>query len=891
MRGVKFVSDPSELSKLRLERARSEKFRIEPVRGGDALARRFRVFSESRRRYLVELRDVAHPVNFCECPDYGVNLLGTCKHIQAVASRFFRRARTARPRRRRGALVYLSRLDAPRVMFHPLGPLSPRARAVRDAFFRDDGSLAAGDPDTLERLLKACSGDGVRVGDEVRHHLEALRIRRDWEDTFRALDAKISSTPNLLTVPLYPYQLEGVRHLLRRRRAVLADEMGLGKTAQAIAAATLLAREGLTRRILVVCPASLKHQWEKEIRRFSGGATALVSGPPRARHELYRSGPLFTIVNYELVYHDREFLRDSGISWDLVILDEAQRIKNWRAKTSDAIKDLRGRSRFAFVLTGTPFENNIEELFSVCQFVDPTVLGPLWKFYDRHFQLDDKGHALGYRNLDELRRRIEPVFLRRAKEEVSLQLPPKVVNTYYVELNPAQREAHDSWMQNAARLMNIMKRRPLLPKERERLMMYLLMARRACDDSGMAKGDPSASPKIKELERLLEETVQGGGRKAILFSEWVDMLDLASTLLRRRRIGHVYLHGGVPSSARGRLVEQFREDPACRVFLSTDAGGVGLNLQPASLVINLDLPWNPARLEQRIGRAHRIGQRNPVQVVNLVAEDCIEQRIEGILGGKRELFEAVFGRDEGATEIALSSSAGPAQELVRKLVGEEEWAEGGGKVSPPAIDRSRTFEEALAAALGPGRFELLRLPRPQDGVSALVAIDNPPPDADERVARAAAAMGEAPPAIVAKEVLSTVRALVPPPLPAAPSKPPPPAAIGRALAAARCLRDSGFTAEAIAQVGRALLGSLGGLLERHGVPVPSPAQIPLAARRGLIGRPSVPRALVDRALAALAWSQASDGAAGAVTLDDATANELFAEAEGILGELDACAAG
>jgi hypothetical protein len=443
-------------------------------------------------------------------------------------------------------------------------------------------------------------------------------------------------------------------------------------------------------------------------------------------------------------------------------------------------------------------------------------------------------------------------------------------------MTPAQRETHDSWMQQVGRLLAILQRRPLLPKERERMMMYLLMARRSCDDSSLGNGEPSSSPKIKELGRILEELVQDGGRKAIVFSEWVDMLDLARSTLKRLRIGHVYLHGAVPSSRRGALVDRFREDPSCRVFLSSEAGGLGLNLQAATVVINLDLPWNPARLEQRAGRAHRIGQREPVQVVNLVSEKSIEHRIEKLLEGKRELFDAVFGDDPKRTEIPLPSQAGPAQELVRQLVDEKEWREGGGRVAPDKIERPRTLEEAMVSALGSVRHEILHLPAPQDGVSTLVGVDRPAPEHQERVAQAASAIGEPVPRVVSREVLSVVRALSRKPVPAE-------GGVDRALSAARCLRKAGFGSEAVAHVGRAVLRALSELLERHGLPAPAPNLIPLAIRRDLIPRNAAPRPLLERAIAVVGWTGCSELSGG---LDDATADELMAEGQQVLAELE-----
>ncbi|MEK7865051.1 MAG: SNF2-related protein [Planctomycetota bacterium] len=921
MKAAEFIADPVEQEKMRRERALAEPYRVEERTVGPTGVR-IRVVSPSLRRYDVEVRDPARAVNACTCPDFAVNLLGTCKHLEAV----FRRHRTkwSEDLPDRGGIVYLRRTGTSAVAFHAFGRLTERAASVRDAWFGPEGTLR--DLGSSESLLAACEQAGVAVGAEVLVHLAAERERLDWEAAADRLCVEVDERGRgLLSVPLYPFQAEGVRFLVRRRRAVLADEMGLGKTIQAIAAARLLSRAGLVSRVLVVCPASLKHQWYGEVKRFTEAEARVVSGGPRQRQETYRQGPLWTVANYEQIFHDREFLQDAAVGWDLVILDEAQRIKNWRAKTSDAIKDLRGRCKFAFVLTGTPLENNLEELFSVCQFVDPNVLGPIWKFYERHFQLDDHGHTRGYRRLDELRARIAPVLLRRTKEEVQLQLPPLVSNTFYLQMTPNQRDAHDNWMKAATILYKIMERRPLLPKEEERLMMDLLLARRACDDSTMGHGDPSPSPKIDELGKIVDELVVEGGRKAILFSEWKDMLDLVSRNLAQKKIGHAYLHGGVPSQHRGRLIERFREDRACRVFLSTEAGGQGLNLQAASVVVHLDLPWNPAKLAQRTARAHRMGQRETVQVIHLVAQNSIEHRMEELLAGKRGLFASVFGRKATETEWKRPASGGPAKELLRLMVTEQEWRDGGGAQTPERVERTRSFEEALAAALGTKEVHLFRMPRAVDGVTSVLSLGKDVPKAQDVVSRVASTWGEPVPRVVPQEILEAFRRLCPavaepavavtrPPgvrvAPAAPSAAqssapdgpqtpapvelavvkaagprtspaPSDADVPRALSAARCLASSGYVAEAAVQAGRAVVEALSTLLARHGVEVPAPHLVPLAVRRDLAPKEAIARPLLDRALAAVACAQSCDG----TSLDDATARSLLAEAEEVVAEL------
>ncbi|MGH8586384.1 MAG: DEAD/DEAH box helicase, partial [Gammaproteobacteria bacterium] len=203
-------------------------------------------------------------------------------------------------------------------------------------------------------------------------------------------------------MPLFPYQREGMLHLAFNERALLADEMGLGKTIQAIAACALLHRLGQAERVLIVTPASLKTEWEEQIRRFTPLAYQIVFGGPKARLCAYGHAPFFTIVNYEQMVKDALTV-NAELKPDIVVLDEAQRIKNWSTQTAQAIKRL--ESRYAFVLTGTPIENRIDEIHSLMDFLDPTVLGPLFRFNREFYRLDERGRPSGYQNLASLNAR------------------------------------------------------------------------------------------------------------------------------------------------------------------------------------------------------------------------------------------------------------------------------------------------------------------------------------------------------------------------------------------------------------------------------------------------------------------------------------------------------
>jgi SNF2 family DNA or RNA helicase len=336
---------------------------------------------------------------------------------------------------------------------------------------------------------------------------------------------------------------------------------------------------------------------------------------------------------------------------DLIILDEAQRIRNWTTATARTIKQL--KSRYAFVLSGTPLENKLEELFSVVEFVDGRRLGPAFRFLHEHRMEDENGRLLGYRGLDRIHEQLAPILLRRTRQEVLKELPERTDQVFRVPLTPKQAEPYYEQSDILAALMRKWeKQRWLSEIDHRRVLCCIQNMRMLCNSTFLFDKETNHSPKLAEFREILRELALEENRKVVVFSEYERMTHLAGEELRKLGIGFVSLHGGVPSRQRGALIEQFRNDPDCKVFLSTDAGGVGLNLQAASAVVNFEPPWNPARLEQRIGRVHRLGQSRPVQVIHLLTTDSIEERVWETLRLKKSLFAGVF--DSPASEVSFA---------------------------------------------------------------------------------------------------------------------------------------------------------------------------------------------------------------------------------------------
>lgn len=624
--------------------------------------------------YRVQIRSLDQRMNYCTCPDLASNRLGTCKHIEA-ALHYASKQPDYRNLKEAGcpvSFVYLAWESATRpvIRLHRKADTESGFGALLSEFFNQDGVFIGRVPDDFYRFSEQVYGrDDFQLGDDAVQYVrqcaddaaQALRGQKIKQEILRA-----NGVLPGIRARLFPYQSEGVAFLASRGRALLADDMGLGKTLQAITAASWLADNEGVQRVLVVCPASLKHQWAREIQKFTPYSAQIIQGGAENRMVQYRADALFFVINYELVLRDLSVINER-LKPDLVILDEAQRIKNWRTKLSSTVKLI--PSRYVFVLSGTPLENRLEDLYSLLQMVDARVLGPLWRcLLDFHIS-DDRGKVIGYRNLSELRRRIAPVMLRRNRTLVSDQLPDRTEVTLDIPLTAKQQELHDSALSTAGRLATISKRRPLTPGEHNRLMAALQQARMACNAAGLVDKETRGSPKLDELARLLDELCLQSNRKAVVFSQWALMTEMVESLARSMGLGCVRLHGGIPSHQRGELMEKFQNDEAVQVFISTDAGGTGLNLQSATLLINLDMPWNPAVLDQRIARIHRLGQKQKVQIFLLLAEDSYEQRVASLVKGKRDLFDNVISPD--ASEDVVGVSKKMLQTLIDDLAAPE----------------------------------------------------------------------------------------------------------------------------------------------------------------------------------------------------------------------------
>lgn len=670
----------------REERAQAEKMQTKSLNPSRPWTDYLVTSQLSGKTYRVALRGAERGESYCSCPDFRKNTLGTCKHILHTLRKIRRRftdVQLSTPYRQTQLALHLRYGESLELRFLIPDELASAAAKIiaplRDKPIEDL-------PDLMRRIgrLEAL-GEDILVYPDAEEYLQ----QRLFQERIAGLVADIRRDPanhplrrELLREELLPYQLDGIAFAVGAGRAILADEMGLGKTIQAIGVAEMLAREAGIRKVLIVTPASLKSQWRDEIKRFCGREALLVNGSAEERAELYRNDSFFTVCNYEQVI--RDILAIERVAWDLIILDEGQRIKNWETKTSGVIKGL--HSTFALVLSGTPLENRLDELFSVVEFIDDRRLGPAFRFFPRHQLRDDEGQMLGYQRLGELRERLRPILLRRTRDSVLRELPPRTDELIRIPATDEQAELHYSHMKVVVQIVN----KPFINEmDMLRLRRSLLMCRLAANSTALVnKQHPGYSTKLQTLDELLQQLLGEPDRKIALFSEWTSMLDLIEPLVKKHNADFVRLDGDVPQRARAALVQRFQTEPQCRLFLTTNAGSTGLNLQAADTVINVDLPWNPAVLEQRIARAHRMGQTNPVQVYILVTEGTIEESLLATLAAKQDLALAALDSESDVDQVLMTRSSEALKQRLERLLG--------AKPAAP-VDESQQQEERLKA--------------------------------------------------------------------------------------------------------------------------------------------------------------------------------------------------
>lgn len=439
------------------------------------------------------------------------------------------------------------------------------------------------------------------------------------------LESLLSGSTLDFPFPPFRHQFEGVAFLFPRQAAILADEMGLGKTMQAITAVRMLLHSGQLRNILLICPKPLVTNWQREFATWAPEIPiGIIEGPTVKRSYLWeqQSTPV-KIANYELMMRDQEQVLGENTHFDLVILDEAQRIKNANNTTAKVVRKI-SRHR-SWALTGTPIENSVNDLHGIFEFLMP-------------------GYLPQGMGIDELAREVGDYVLRRTKDLVMKDMPPRLYRDALLELSPEQQETYATAEENGIVRLNDMGSEITV----QHVFELVLRLKQICNFDPVS----GTSSKLQRLQADMEE-VAASGQKAIVFSQWVKTIDQMKPHLQK--FGPLEYHGRIPSHKRDDILQQFKEDPEKHVLLmSYGAGSVGLNLQFCRYVFLFDRWWNPAIEDQAINRAHRIGAAGSVTITRMTSENTIEERIHSILEEKRALFETLFSATSGPRNLGLT---------------------------------------------------------------------------------------------------------------------------------------------------------------------------------------------------------------------------------------------
>lgn len=468
------------------------------------------------------------------------------------------------------------------------------------------------------------------------------------------LETMLAGQELIMPFEPFPHQYEGIGWLFSQEAALLADEMGLGKTMQMITAVRLLLRGGQVRRVLLVCPKPLIPNWQREFRAWAEELPVVTVEGDTARRNLIWKMPGVPILmtNYEVMVRDMETMpEEERPKFDLVVLDEAQRIKNRDSKTAEITRDLKRRR--SWCLTGTPIENRPEELVSLFEFMEVV-------------------NARATPDLRQLSKLADQYILRRTKDIAMKDMPPRLDRDAYLDLSPAQKYAYTVAEKEGVVQLNDMGDQVTVQHVFE-LVLRLKQ---------ITNFDPltNESSKLDRLIADMEEIAQSGG-KAILFSQWTKVLDWLGE--RLQQFNPLIYHGGVPTKKREPILTEFKEDPSKHILLmSYGTGAVGLNLQFAGYVFLFDRWWNPAVEDQAINRAHRIGQKSTVIVTRFICNDTIEERIDAVLRHKREIFESVLG--DGDVEDAARSLT--AAEIFGLFDLKAKHGKGTRKIAPKVVE-------------------------------------------------------------------------------------------------------------------------------------------------------------------------------------------------------------
>jgi len=501
-------------------------------------------------------------------------------------------------------------------------------------------------------MVKRLWGDEIDFTDGLKDYLE--KERKEKQERLEEKEKEDAKLKTDLKQTLYPYQRVGVSFLSKAGSAILGDDMGLGKTLQALATVDEIGAQ----KVLIVCPNTLKGVWAKEIDKFlSGEEYAIVDGGKKKKLNQIKAGKRFTIINYEAIRQKEKELTEEGKElakkdWDVIIFDEAHRIKNRKAQQTKACLKVAKKAKRVYHLTGTPIMNKPYEIWTLLNAINPDKYTSFWRFVDLYCEKwhNGWGWEIGKaKNPEEFREFLAPIMLRRKKEDVLDDLPSKTTQQIPVQLKPKERKLYNQMRDEMVAELS----------EKDSVSAPVIIAqitrlKQICVSSELLK-EKKKSWNSKKIETLLDIISDSNGQGIVVFSQFKEAIKLVSKALENKGIGYSILTGDSNQKQRERAIESFQKGET-KVFLTTiQAGGQGITLTAGSIAVFLDKHWTPAINNQAVDRIYRIGQEKPVTIYELFAEDTIEQWIEELLEEKSEIFKQLIEKSDGVDSTQILS--------------------------------------------------------------------------------------------------------------------------------------------------------------------------------------------------------------------------------------------
>jgi SNF2 family DNA or RNA helicase len=440
---------------------------------------------------------------------------------------------------------------------------------------------------------------------------------------------------SLLNIPCFEYQKQGILFLKTCKSALMGDEPGLGKTLQSLSVSVLVK----AKKVLIICPSSLKLNWQDEINKWFKLPSTVVEGSPSERQAQWDADVIYYIVNYECMLRDIELIKSK--KWDMIIADEATRISNPKAKQAKAIKTIPCQRKLA--LTGTPFNNAVQDLWNVLDFCEPNYLGSFWRFTEKYCVKNRFNSIEGYQNLDSLASKIEKRMIRRLKKDVLHELPDKIYENVFITPAKREQEIYEAVKEEILSELNAIG----FENENINNILTKLIRLRQSADSLELVSDYAVSSKLDALKELLTDLINED-KKAIIFTEFSEMAKILERELSQYR-PLLYI-GETDVTDRHEYINLFNTDNEHKLIIMSSAGGYGLNLQRASYVIHYDLPWSIAKTIQREDRAHRLGQKSSVTIFRMLMKDTIDEYILDVLHRKQAMSKELL-RDKDYSPI------------------------------------------------------------------------------------------------------------------------------------------------------------------------------------------------------------------------------------------------